>query len=55
MKLNVIVKKGEDKGFVANAPHAAWLLVWGQYSRGSIGKLREAIEACLEVEQDKAE
>jgi predicted RNase H-like HicB family nuclease len=55
MKLKVVVERGEDSGFVAHAPALKGCWSQGATRDEAIQNIREAIEAWLEVEQDKAE
>ena len=55
MKLKVIVEPGEDSGFVAHAPALKGCWSQGPMREDTLASVREAIEAWLEVEQDKAE
>jgi predicted RNase H-like HicB family nuclease len=55
MKLKVIVEPGEDGGFVAHAPALRGCWSQGATKADAMANIREAIEAWLEVEQDKAE
>ena len=55
MILKVVIDIGEDSGFVAHVP-----ALRGCWSQGStrpevLANIRQAIQAWLEVEQDKAE
>jgi predicted RNase H-like HicB family nuclease len=55
MRLKVVVQPGEDKGFVAQVPALRGCWSQGATREEAIANVREAIEAWLEVEQDKAE
>jgi predicted RNase H-like HicB family nuclease len=55
MKLKVLIEPGEDSGFVAHAPALKGCWSQGATRDEAIANIREAIEAWLEVEQDKAE
>jgi predicted RNase H-like HicB family nuclease len=55
MKLKVIVEAGEDSGFVAHVPALKGCWSQGPTREETLESVREAIEAWLEVEQDKAE
>ena len=55
MKLKVVIESGEDSGFVAHAPALKGCWSQGATREEAIANIREAIEAWLEVEQDKAE
>ena len=55
MKLKVVIEAGEDSGFVARVPALRGCWSQGATRDEAIDNIREAIEAWLEVEQDKAE
>jgi len=55
MKLKVIITPGEDRGFVARAPAFRGCWSQGATREEAVTNIREAIEAWLDVEQDKAE
>jgi predicted RNase H-like HicB family nuclease len=55
MKLKVVVQRGEDRGYVAHAPALKGCWSQGATRDEALANIREAIEAWLEVEQDKAE
>jgi predicted RNase H-like HicB family nuclease len=55
MKLKVVIEPGEDSGFVVHVPALKGCWSEGATREESIENIREAIEAWLEVEQDKAE
>ena len=55
MKLKVIINAGEDSGFVAHVPALKGCWSQGPTREDALASVREAIEAWLEVEQDKAE
>jgi len=55
MKLKVIIQKGEDRGFVAHAPALRGCWSQGADRSEALASIREAIEAWIETEQDKAE
>jgi predicted RNase H-like HicB family nuclease len=55
MKLKVVIEAGEDSGFVAHVPALRGCWSQGSTRDEAIENIREAIEAWLEVEQDKAE
>ena len=55
MKLNVVIEPGDDSGFVAHVPALRGCWSQGATRDEAIENIREAIEAWLEVEQDKAE
>lgn len=55
MKLKVVIEPGEDSGFVAHVPALRGCWSQGATRDEAIDNIREAIEAWLEVEQDKAE
>jgi predicted RNase H-like HicB family nuclease len=53
MKLKVVIEPGEDSGFIAHAPALKGCWSQGATREEAIANIREAIEAWLEVEQDK--
>ena len=55
MKLKVVIQPGEDRGFVAHVPALRGFWSQGGTRQEALANVREAIEDCLEVEQDKAE
>jgi predicted RNase H-like HicB family nuclease len=55
MKLKVIIEPGEDRGFVAHVPALKGCWSQGSTRDEALGNIREAIEAWLESEQDKAD
>ena len=55
MKLKVMIEPGEDSGFVAHVPAFRGCWSQGATRDEAIENIREAIEAWLEAEQDKAE
>lgn len=55
MKLKVIIKPGEDSGFIAHAPALRGCWSQGATREQTLLNIREAIEAWLETEQDKTE
>ena len=55
MKLKVMIAPGEDSGFVAHVPALKGCWSQGTTREETMANIREAIEACLEVEQDKAD
>jgi len=55
MKLKVVVEPGEDSGFIAHVPALRGCWSQGQTRAQVLENIREAIEAWLEAEQDKAE
>jgi len=55
MKLKVILEPGEDGGFVAEVPALRGCVSQGRTRDDALTNIREAIEAWLEVEQDKNE
>lgn len=55
MKLKVIIEPGEDSGFVAHVPALRGCWSQGKTREDALANIREAIEAWLEVEQDKAD
>jgi predicted RNase H-like HicB family nuclease len=55
MTLKAIIVPGEDRGFVAYVPALKGCWSQGATREEARTNLREAIEAWLEVEQDKSE
>jgi len=55
MKLKVVITPGEDSGYVAHVPGLRGCWSQGATREEALANLREAIEAWLEVEQDKVE
>jgi predicted RNase H-like HicB family nuclease len=55
MKLKVVIEPGEDSGFVARVPALRGCWSQGRTRDEALANVREAIEAWLEVEQDKAD
>lgn len=55
MTLKVILQPGEDRGFIAHVPALRGCWSQGSSKAEAIQNIREAIEAWLEVEQDKSE
>jgi predicted RNase H-like HicB family nuclease len=55
MQLKVIIDAGEDGGFVASVPALPGCLSQGATRAEALSNIREAIEAWLEAQQDKAE
>ncbi len=55
MKLKVIIRPGEDRGFVAHAPALKGCWSQGSSRDEALSNVKEAIEAWMEVEQDKVE
>ena len=55
MKLKVVVRPGEDRGFVAQVPALRGCWSQGATREEALANVREAIEGWLETEQDKAE
>jgi len=55
MRLKVIVRPGEDSGFVANVPALKGCWSQGSTREEALANVREAIEGWLETEQDKSE
>ena len=53
MRLKVIIEPGEDGGYVARAPALRGCWSQGGTPEEALSNVREAIEAWLEVEQDK--
>jgi predicted RNase H-like HicB family nuclease len=54
MTFKVVIKPGEDRGFVAHVPalHGCWSQ--GSTREEAVKNIREAIDAWLEVEHDKS-
>ena len=55
MRLKVIVRVGEDSGFVAHVPALKGCWSQGATRDDALAGIREAIEGWLEAEQDKAD
>lgn len=55
MTLKVIIKPGEDSGFVAQVPALKGCWSQGKTRDEAIQNVREGIEGWLEVEQDKSD
>ena len=55
MTLKVIIEPGEDRGFIAHVPALRGCWSQGATREEALGNVREAIEAWLETEQDKAD
>ncbi len=55
MKLKVVIEQGEDSGFIAHVPALRGCRSQGASRAETLSNVREAIEAWLETEQDKAE
>jgi len=55
MTLKVIIEAGEDRGFIAHVPALRGCWSQGTTRAETLSNVREAIEAWLETEQDKAE
>jgi predicted RNase H-like HicB family nuclease len=55
MNLKVIIRPGEDSGFVAHVPALRGCWSQGVTRRQAIRNIKEAVTAWLEAEQDKAE
>jgi predicted RNase H-like HicB family nuclease len=55
MVLKVVIEPGEDSGFVAHVPALRGCWSQGKSRQEVLANIREAIEAWLEVEQDKIE
>ena len=55
MKLKVIIEPGEDSGFVAHVPALRGCWSQDKTRDEALANVREAIEAWLEVEQDKVD
>lgn len=55
MKLKVVIEPGEDSGFVAHVPALRGCWSQGKSRDEALANVREAIEAWIEVEQDKAD
>ena len=55
MTLKVVIEPGEDCGFVAHVPAQRGCWSQGATREEALANIREAIDAWLEVEQDKSE
>lgn len=55
MRLKVIIRPGEDSGFVARVPALKGCWSEGTTREEAIANAREAIEGWIEAEQDKVE
>jgi predicted RNase H-like HicB family nuclease len=55
MKLEVVIESGEDAGYVVHAPALRGCWSQGATREEALANIREAAEAWIEVEQDKAE
>jgi predicted RNase H-like HicB family nuclease len=55
MKLKVVIEPGEDSGLVAHVPALRGCWSQGATRDEVIENIREAIQAWLEVEQDKTD
>ena len=55
MDLKVILKPGDDGGFVAHVPALRGCWSQGSTREEAVRNIKEAIKAWLEVEQDKAD
>jgi predicted RNase H-like HicB family nuclease len=55
MTLKVVIKPGEDFGFVAQVPALRGCWSQGNTREEAVANIREAIGAWLEVEQDKVD
>jgi len=55
MVLKVVIESGEDSGFIAHVPALRGCWSQADSRAGALTNIREAIEAWLETEQDKAE
>jgi predicted RNase H-like HicB family nuclease len=55
MDLKVVVRPGEDGGYVAHVPALRGCWSQGKTREDALGNIREAIQAWLETEQDKAD
>ena len=55
MRLKVVIEPGEDSGYIASAPALRGCRSQGRTREEALTNIREAIEAWLEVEQDKIE
>jgi predicted RNase H-like HicB family nuclease len=53
MTLKVIIKPGEDRGFIAHVPALRGCWSQGTTRDEVIANIHEAVELWLEVEQDK--
>ncbi len=55
MVLKVVIEPGEDSGFVAHVPALRGCWSQGKTRDEVLSNIRQAVEAWLEVEQDKME
>ncbi len=55
MKIKILIEPGEDHGYVAHAPALRGCWSQGDTREQALANIREAIEAWLETEQDKAD
>jgi len=55
MTLKVIIRPGEDRGFIAHVPALRGCWSQGSTREEVLVNVREAIEVWLDVEQDKAD
>jgi predicted RNase H-like HicB family nuclease len=55
MQLKIVIEAGEDSGFVVHVPALKGCWSQGATREQAIENVREAIQAWLEVEQDKTE
>lgn len=55
MNLKVVIEPGEDGGFVAHVPALRGCWSQGRTRDEALANIREAAEAWLETEQDKAD
>ncbi len=55
MVLKIVLKPGEDRGFVAQVPALKGCWSQGDTRDAALTNIREAITAWLEAEQDKME
>lgn len=55
MQFKIIITPGEDRGFVAHVPALRGCWSQGMTRQEALTNVREAAEAWLEVEQDKAD
>jgi len=55
MKIKVVIEPGEDCGFIASVPALRGCRSQGATREETLSNIREAIEAWLEVEQDRSD
>lgn len=54
MKLEIIIKKGEDGYYIASCPAIKGCHSQGQTKREALANIREAVLGCLEVLNEQA-